>query len=90
MSGGTSEIDRDRAEFFRRTRRGTIALYLFLTLAAGGLLVGGIANGATHALLAFFAAMVLSIALFGVSVLIPTRPKLRGRSFGSCRGQAWS
>ena len=75
MSGDSSDLVRTRTEFFRRTRRVTQALYAGLAIAAVGLLAGGVAEAATPTLLAFIAATLLMVALFGLSALIPTSAK---------------
>ena len=75
MSSNTSDLDRTRTEFFRRTRRVTGFLYVFLGIASAGLLAGGIASAATPALLAFIAATLFAVALFVLSARIPTSAK---------------
>jgi hypothetical protein len=72
MSRNTPDLDRTRTEFFRRTRRVTGFLYVFLGIASTGLLAGGIAVAATPAVLAFIAATVFAVALFALSARIPT------------------
>lgn len=73
------DLDRVRAEFFRRTRRSVVFLYAGLALAALVCLAPAIADDAAVALLAFAVTAAATTGLFLASARIPTSAKAARR-----------
>lgn len=70
-----SDVERMRAEFFRRTRKLVLALYLGSALVAAALVAVALADDAVDGALGFLAAFALAVLLFWVSPMIPTSAK---------------
>lgn len=66
------DVERIRREFFRRTRRPTILLYVGSVIAAAILLGVAVTQDAGGALLALGLGFAVSVVLFVLSPLLPT------------------
>ena len=67
-----SELERMRAEFFRKTRTPVLVLYVAFTLGGAALAAGALASGRGGGMLGLAVGFVLAVALFAVSPLLPT------------------